>query len=155
LGAKWGWNLKFPQLKKYLDAELSISGGAERIIASTDSVYRVIINEDQEITQRVNLLRMILCGNYKIACEDATISDVEREKEKRELMDWFERKIEEIDEKNSVDENIENRDPVTPAPIREEPVLPTPQPDWFTSTAKTDVAILGTGDTGFNDLEMI
>lgn len=88
--------LDIPYIKKYVNAEIKLSGGIEQLSKASEQVYWEILNQNPEVTQYAHLFQLTTCALYIIACEDSSISKEEQEREKRAIIRAYETRLEGI-----------------------------------------------------------
>lgn len=147
-------------VKKLVAGEINLGGGYQQGQTSSETVYKRIVNNNPEIVQSTNLYRNIACALLQIVCEDPTITEEEKQLEKRALINEYKAKVDQI---LSLDKPTVK--PSTPTSRTTRASIPSSNSDmevqvssspsrtnYFTSKSFSPLAILAVGDKSYLDL---
>ena len=168
-GLSAGVEVDIPLIRKMIEGKIDLSGDFHRADAQVENTYWEILDGNPEITQYANLYWATACALYEIACEDKTISDIDRQTEKRQIIrDYDNRLVEIIDRSRSRDikqigeENLTKKS-TSVEPVRNEIARITPVKkttgnsatlNYFLTQDPTDIAITQLGDKSHKDLSI-
>lgn len=88
-----GLVLNIPNIKKLIKADVNLSGDLRNSDLQVEKTYWEILGGNPEVTQHANIFWTTACAMYEIICEDPTISEKEKEAEKRQIVREYDAKI--------------------------------------------------------------
>jgi len=127
-----------PYFKKIAGLEVGVSGQGEKVSHTYEKVIREFKEDNPSFTQIAWLHWSVACGLYKRVCADSTLTAKEAGRMKDDIIKEYKNELPTIERTSSTDDRAS---PVTPPPK-----TPPTEPDYLTSKASVQVAVLTTGD---------